>query len=58
MQVEDLVGESAFTMSEVSSVKAECKRLMLSLKWLEKELHSDLIDAWVGREGAGRLCKI
>ena len=24
----------------------------------EKELHNDLIDAWVGREGAGRLCKI
>ena len=27
-------------------------------KWLEKKLHNDLIDAWVGREGAGRLCKI
>ena len=45
-------------MSGVLSVKAECMRLILSLKLLEKELHNDLIDAWVGREGAGRLCKI
>ena len=48
-------GESAFTISEVRSVKAECVRLILSLKLLDKELHSDLIYAWVGREGAGRL---
>ena len=33
-------------------------RLILSLKRLEKELHSELINACVGREGAGRLCKI
>ena len=39
-------------------MKAEYMRLILPLKLLEKELHSDLIDAWVGREGAGRLCKI
>jgi len=39
-------------------VKAVCMRLILSLKLLEKELLSDLIDAWVDREGAGRLCKI
>ena len=25
---------------------------------IRKKFNSDLIDAWVGREGAGRLCKI
>ena len=39
-------------------MKVECMRLVLSLKLLEKDLYSDLIAAWVGREGAGRLCKI
>ena len=33
-------------------------RLILSLKLLGKEFHNDLIDAWVGIEGAGRLCKM
>ena len=39
-------------------MKVECMRLFLSLKLLEKDLYSDLFAAWVGREGAGRLCKI
>ena len=39
-------------------MKVGCLRLILSLKLLEKDLYSDLIAAWVGREGACRLCKI
>jgi len=50
-------GKSAFIKPGVT-VKIEWIRQILFLKWPEKESHNHLIDAWVGRKGAGRMRKI